>query len=360
MRRVFFRLEGFSTCTFLILTLSGCGGGSVGAGSGGGNSSSSQIVSMSINTQSASSPTQQDLQNAANLAIGAGVKGVLLTWTWSELEPSPGVFDLSQLQPAIQYFSASGFKILLGIQVIDTVAKEVPSDLQTVAFDSPQMMSRFHALLDQITPSLASNVKYISIGNEVDVYLSSNPTEWTPYQAFYEDGLAYLHQKAPGIQIGVTETYPGFSGATKAQVSELNQSSDVVILTYYPLHGDYQVNSPESPATDFPTIVALSGGKPVVLQEVGYPSGSLNGSSEAMEAEFVTSALEAWHSAGSDIPYFNYFLEYDFSQTECDTFVQFYGLPNDAAFGSFLCSLGLRHSDGTAKPAWSSFVAGAQ
>ncbi len=232
--------------------------------------------------------------------------------------------------------------------------------MQTAAFDSPQMISRFHALIDQIKPTLAINVKYISIGNEVDVYLSSNPAEWTPCQTFYEDGLAYLHQNGPGVQIGVTETFPGFSGATKVQVSELNRSSDVVILTYYPLHGDYQVNSPESPATDFPGIVALSGGRPVVLQEVGYPSSSLNGSSEAMESQFVTSALEAWHSAGSKIPYFNYFLESDFSQSECDTFVQFYGLPNDTAFASFLCSLGLRHSDGSAKQAWSSFVAGAQ
>ncbi len=121
-----FRPEGFLISVFFTLALSGCGNRSDGAGSGVGLGSSSQVLSMSIGAPSVSATTQQDFQTSVNLAIEADVKGVLLTWKWSDLEPSPGVYDLSQLQPAIQYFSASGFQILLGIQVIDTVAKEVP------------------------------------------------------------------------------------------------------------------------------------------------------------------------------------------------------------------------------------------
>jgi hypothetical protein len=344
----------------LFLTLIGCGGGNTDVVSGGASGHPSQTLSMSINAPSLPASTQQDFQNAVNLAISAGVKGALLTWKWSDLEPSPGVYNLSPFQQAVQYFSGSGFDILVGIQVIDTVSRAVPSDLQAAPFNSPQMTSRFHALLDRIAPSLGANVKYVSIGNEVDVYLAAHGSEWTPYQTFYEDGLAYLHQKAPEIQVGVTTTFAGASGTTQAQVSELNSRSDVLILTYYPLHGDFQVNSPESPVKDFPAMILLGGGKPIVLQEIGYPSNSLNGSSEAMEAQFVTQAFESWRNAGSRISYFNYFLEHDFSQTDCDSFGEFYGISNDVAFESYLCSLGLRRVDGTPKPAWNSFLTGAR
>jgi hypothetical protein len=314
---------------------------------------------MSINTPNSSVPfTPQELDDAVALAQGAGVRGVIATYTWSALEPTPGHIDVSQLQNGLEYYHQKGLKVLLGIQVINTVRREVPSDLAAVSFDDPQFIARFHTLLDAVRGALSGAEQYLSIGNEVDVYLQAQPTEWKAYTSFYADAVAYLHDHSPGLLIGVTTTFGGSAGESGAMVHSLNASSDVVILTYYPLQGDAQALPPTSPATDIPRMVSLAGGKPVVLQEAGYPSGGLNASSEAAQQQFVTELFQAWHAAGNNAPFLSYFLLYDFDTTTCNALGTYYG-SMDPAFLSYLCTLGLRHSDGTPKPAWDAFVTAA-
>ena len=322
-----------------------------------GEPASGQTLSMALNPRSIPPPQLKDYDKAVKLAIKAGVTATIVTDTWSSLEPVPNQIDVSGLKQVIDYYTSKGLQLYIGLQVINTVKREVPSDLENLAFDSPVMASRFHKLLDQVLPLLGANAKYISIGNEVDGYLA--PTnQWAAYQIFYEDGLGYIHQKRPGTLVGVTTTFGG--GQTNlAQIQALNTKSDIFILTYYPLHGDFQVNSPTSPATDFPQMLTWTT-KPVFLQEVGFPSDPATGSSRAKESQFVTSAFSAWHAAGSQMPFFSYFLEHDFDPTTCKTLAQYYGLPNDHAFIGYLCSLGVRTDTGTAKSAWKAFVAGAK
>ena len=314
---------------------------------------------MAIDTPNSSVPfTQQELDDAVALAQGAGVRGVIATYTWSDLEASPGVIDVSSMKSGLDYYHQKGLRVLLGIQVINTVKREVPADLATVAFDDPQFIARFHSLLDAVRGVLSGGEKYISIGNEVDVYLQAQPSQWSAYSHFYADAVSYLHTQSPGFLVGVTTTFGGFSGDASAQVRSLNAASDVTILTYYPLQGDSQGLPTTSPSTDIPRMIDLAGGKPVVLQEAGYPSGTLNGSSEAAQQAFVTDLLQAWHTAGDGLPFLSYFLLYDFDASTCDQLGTYYG-SMDPAFLSYLCTLGLRHSDGTAKPAWSAFVTAA-
>ena len=340
------------------MLLMNCGGGSTSTPPPPPPPPPSQTLGLAINPRSVPPPTPQDFEDAVNLAIDAGVKAVALTYTWSSLEPTANNIDLSQLRNGITYFNSKNLQIYVGLQVINTVKREVPPDLANTAFDSPQIKSRFHALLDQVLPLLGSNAKYISIGNEVDGFLAQTG-EWSTYRSFYEDALDYIHQKKPGMLVGVTSTFIGAKNGNLANVQALNTRSDVFIFTYYPLHGDFQVDAPTSPATDFPLMLSWTGGKPLVLQEVGYPSDPLTGSSADKESQFVTSAFAAWRAGGDRIPFFDYFIEHDFDPATCAQLGQYYGIPNDPAFIAYLCSLGLRADDGSAKPAWSSFVAAA-
>jgi hypothetical protein len=77
-----------------------------------------------------------------------------------------------------------------------------------VPFDSPKMIARFHALIDALAPIIDGHFLYMSIGNEVDVYLA-NKHEWAAYKTFYDDAVVYVHQKLPGIKVGVTVTFDG-------------------------------------------------------------------------------------------------------------------------------------------------------
>jgi hypothetical protein len=341
----------FSLSTLLL----GCGGSFSEPSP---SSNLGQVVAMSINTPNSSvPPTIQALDAAVGLAQGANVRGVIATYTWSSLEPTPGQVDVSSLKSGLSYYHQKGLQILLGIQVINTVKREVPTDLENTAFDDPQFISRFHSLLDAVRGALSGGEQYISVGNEVDVYLAQT-NEWAAYTSFYQDAISYLHAKSPGLKVGVTATFSGYSGNVSSEVNALNGQSDVIILTYYPLQGDSQVLAPTSPLTDLPQMLDLAGGKPIVLQEAGYPSGALNGSSETFQQEFVTNLFKAWRGAGNRLPFLSYFLLYDFDTSTCNALGAYYGSA-DPAFLSYLCTLGLRNADGSEKLAWGAFVSAA-
>lgn len=353
-----------SVCSVLVAVLAslshGCTGLATSSTSGQPQPSADQrVLGVYPNPTEVPPPIPQDYVNAVNLVYGAGARGIIETQTWSSMEPSAGQYALQNLQNDLNFEASKGLQTYLGIQVINTVPKAVPPDLVGVSWDDPLMKSRFHALLDAIKPLLTSHVAYISIGNEVDVYLSAHPTEWTAYQSFYEDALVYIHQTMPGVRVGVTATYGGASGPAQANMTALNSTSDIWIFTYYPLGPGFVPNSPQSPLTDFPTMLTLAGTKQVVLQEVGYPSSSVISSSEANQAAFVTQSFQAWQDSGQRIAFLSFFTLHDLTPTICAQMNAYYQTPPDPAFQAYVCSLGLRHEDDTLKPAWSAFVSAA-
>lgn len=340
----------------LLIACAGCGGSS---GTSSPPPPDHRVLGLAANPRGVPPPTQQDYLDAVNLAINAGARGIVETNTWSSLEPAPGQYALQNLQNDLTFQAQEGFEIYLGIQVINTVPKEVPADLMNVAWDDPQMKARFHSLLDAIRPLLNSHVAFLSIGNEVDVYLTQHPSEWVAYESFFEDALSYVHQTMPGIAAGVTTTFGGASGAGSANVAALNTKSDVWMLTYYPLGAGYVVEPAQSPVTDFQTMLGLAGTKNVVLQEVGYPSAAILSSSEANQAAFVTAFFQAWQTAGQRIPFLSFFLLHDLTPDVCAQLNAYYQVPPDAAFQAYLCTLGLRRDDDTVKASWQAFLNGA-
>jgi hypothetical protein len=313
-----------------------------------------QVLGMAMNPRMIPTPELSDYLNGFVLAHNAGVNGNAYTETWSAFEPAAGAFALDQYVTDMNgYLRFYPDTVLLGIQVLNTTDKETPPDLLDVPFDDPRMLERFKALIDAMLPQLNQRVLYLSIGNEVDVYLSTHD-EWDAYTVFYDGAVEYVHQVAPQLQVGVTVTYGGLRDFP-AQVERLNERSDVVILTYYPLGAAFTADDPDAPLIDFPKMVEASGGRPVILQEVGYPSAELLDGSEPEQAQFVRSVFAAWAAAGNAIPFLDFFLLHDLTEDFCDELEVYYGLehPN---FHAYLCTLGLRRADGTPKLAWDTFV----
>lgn len=303
------------------------------------------------------------LTQSFNLAYGAGARGQVSTWTWKELEPTQGSYDASKftdLDNAITNAVNHGMLPFVGVQLINTTVLEVPADLASQALDSPAMQTRFKALLDKLITPHKGKIKYLSIGNEVDAYLRQHPADWARYKAFYNAMAAYARTLDPALKVGVTSTADGALVQSPNEVRELNTGSDVLILTYYPIQfnaqGGVSVRGPGVVAADVDAMLALAGSRPLVLQEVGYPAATSNGSSAAQQADFVSQVFTAWKVHPDRIPFLNFFLLHDFTPQMCADFGVYYGAAGSATFADFLCTLGLREANGTPRPAWGRLV----
>jgi hypothetical protein len=315
----------------------------------------SQTLGIAYNPPSDPPPSGLDYLIAVGMADNAGINGAVAAYRWSQIEPTAGALDVEQIADDLRMTSRwFGYQTLLGIQLLNTTAKETPADLLDVSFDDPQMLERFESFFEALLPHLNENVSYLSIGNEVDVYLAAHPEEWEAYRVFYEAAVAYVHEVAPFLQVGVTFTFGGAT-AYAEEFARLNAVSDVVILTYYPSSDGFTFDNPAAPLEDFPRMLTMAAGRPVILQEVGFASSELLGSSEADQVAFVDNVFSAWEQAGEAIPFLDFFLLHDLSEQTCSDLEAYYGLSHER-FHAFLCSLGLRQADGTPKLAWEAFV----
>ena len=139
-------------------------------------------------------------------------------------------------------------------------------------------------------------------------------------------------------------------------VADLNKSSDLVMINYYPLNSDFTPRVSLNVAEEFNEMLETAKAKPILLQEVGFPSDStVLGSSEQLQAQFVIDVFEAWKQAGHQIVYLNFFLLHDAAPDVCQQIANQFGQTNPN-FVAFFCSLGLIKSDGTAKAGWNAVV----
>lgn len=310
-------------------------------------------------------------EEAVNLSYSAGSRGQMATYTWKKLEPTQGNYNAQEWQGLAWWMTQSQRRSqvnYIGLQLINTTQREMPAGLETLAFDNAQVKARFHALLDKLIGLYKGRILYLSIGNEVDAYLRDRAKvgddQWAAYQRFYEDAVLYVHKLDPAIKVGVTATADGALGQSPTQVTALNAKSDVLILTYYPLQYDSQfrvtVRDPSVVADDFKRMLTFAGTRPLVLQEVGYPSSTVNLSSEPRQAEFIRQVFAAWSQSGGQsgqrIPFLNFFPLHDFSAQMCADFTVYYGATGAPGFTDFLCSLGLRQANGTPRLAWPTLV----
>ena len=293
-----------------------------------------------------------DLIGSVMTARTAGARLLCVSAKWSDLEPKPGVYNLKPIDDALGS-AAFGFHVALTLQTLDTNNRTLPTDLMDKPFDSPEMRSRFDALLQQIGPKITAAVVDVNLGNEVDAYLGAHPQELEAYAGFVEAGRTRLRAARPGLPVGVTTTFDGWK--TRASVfARLNQNMDVVTMTYYPVAADFTVRPASDVAGDFDLMTTAAGTKPLLLQEVGYPADPLAGSSEEKQAAFVDAVFDALNKHAAQIGFVNFFLMYDFGDKLVNTLTQYYG-SNDAHFRAFLSSIGLRKADGSPRQAWLRF-----
>ena len=276
---------------------------------------------------------------------------LVLTTTWKDIEPEAGEVDLDHVTRHVGHIEAMGAGVLFGLQMVNTTQKELPEDLQEVAWDSDAMKQRVVGIIDRVVPLMArGRVQYLSLGNEVDVYFAAHPDELAAYGRLMEHAMAHVRTVYPHVKTGVTVTFDSVR-TDAAMVVALNRASDVFMLTYYPIT-DGKVRDPQAPFVDIPEAMRVAGGKPLVFQEAGYPSAALLGSTEEKQAAFVTAMLAAQAKFPDAVAYVNLFAQHDFNTNMCNQLTAYYGVEANPYFAASICTLGLKHSDGTPKKAW--------
>lgn len=290
-------------------------------------------------------------------AVDAGMQATSLPLAWDDLEVQPGTYApaIDYLAIAASYYAPRGTRLLLEINPIDTNNRRIPTHLDGRSWDDPNLVQAFKDLLSWALPKASElDLVALSIGNEVDALLASD-AEWEAYSRFFAEVAAHARALRPGLRVGSKVTYGGLSGPAETQAARLNAETDLVLTTYYPLGAGFQILEPQTVEGVFDWVTTAYAERPVIFAEIGSPSTTVCGSSEALQAEFVRRAFKAWDKHADQIEMIEWVWMHDIDQSALDHYEAYYGL-SDACFLEYLGTLGLKHHDGSNKPAWTALA----
>jgi hypothetical protein len=356
---------------------SGGTGGSGGGSGGGGGTGGANVVPAGSRILAIEAFHDGALDHATivDQAIAVGVKGIPPTLAWAVLEPTAPVNGTSAYE-GMQWIEALNLvyaprelEVMLSIPTVDTVTLLLPPDLGpaveagTKKLSDADVIERMTKMLDALYTTADPTLKlpYVVVGNEVDIYLGAKPQSmWDEYKVFIEAARTHIKLKRPDTVVGVNIAFQGIKDpATAAKAGALIENMDAVFASYYLNGNDFGGPIASNVGSDIDTILAFAGDKPLIMKEFGYATAQ-EGNTESGQLDFVSSMFTAWDAHAEQMPYFVYSRMFDGDTAKCTQQAADYGFPNDQDFIAFLCTLGLRHFDDTAKPAWDTFVSAAE
>ena len=296
---------------------------------------------------------QLDFEASFKIAQDAGMDCIPQVFYWNMLEQN-GLYDPDNLLEIINlFYPAYDMPVSLCISPIAAISRAVPKDLNNESFDSEIMIGRFKQLLDTLhhkTPNL--DVRYFLLGNEVDLYFSSHPGEWDAYTKFTQEIIAYARQYWENAMFGVEVTLGGATGADENAIKKINDYTDMVCFTYYPLNSDFTMKRVNEVRPAINEIMEMYPGRKMFLEECGYASSDICNSSENAQANFVKEMFPIWDDYADRLVYVGFLWLHDIPEETAWFYVEEYGMkgqPDELAFKEYLRSTGLRTSDGEDK-----------
>ncbi len=294
-----------------------------------------------------------DFETSFALAREIGAEVVELPIFWNQYEPSKEDYRDNEyiLKISNSFYARENIKLSLGINPIDTNNKKLPDYLENMKFDDPEVIEAFKKFIDYIYDSFPdAEILSVTIGNEIDAYLNSNDA-WNEYLIFYENVSKYAKTKWPEAKIGTKGMFNGLVSNNVEEFIKLNEFSDTIMVTYYPLNDDFSVKNPGIVSLDFEKITTLYKGKEIYFIEAGYPSSTKLGSSETKQKEFVEEVLKAWDTHKDQVKFVMFIWMHDLSESSLDYFKSYYGFSSEN-FVEYLGTLGLRTNTGEDKEAF--------
>jgi hypothetical protein len=153
---------------------------------------------------------------------------------------------------------------------------------------------------------------------------------------------AYARIKRPGLKVSFTATLYGTIGDMKSLMINLNNYTDFISLTYYPLNNDFTLKDPSVVKSEIKSVCDLYS-KQIFFQECGYPTSNTCLSNEDLQSEFVEKIFNSWDAFGSKIKAISFYMLTDWSQSAVDDYLNEIGLSGNVNLGEYVRSLGFRY-----------------
>ncbi len=287
-------------------------------------------------------------------AVAAGINLQQITPKWDELERADGTYDFHEFDFKAAMAKKFSLPVYLNLRIIDTLARSMPAPYAKLRFDDPRMINQLVLLLQAMKSRNQADIHWIAIGNEVDPYFMAHLDEVDSYKQLLLSLIPVAKKLFPGTIVTVNFTFAGISHLNK-ELKPIFDLGEIFSVTYYPLNADFTVRSPDVIPGDFKLILAAAQGKPVMFQEVGYPSSELLGSSALKQAIFLQKFFDQMRSSQPAVIGMTYLFMTDFSKALVDSFGEYYNQPGNEKFKAFLMTLGLFDGAGNPKPAWEVF-----
>ncbi len=284
----------------------------------------------------------------------ACMESVHLFFPWSDLEPDTGNFDATFISSFLDvinlYYPANGTKVELQMATMNTVAKEVPSELAGVDFSDASMIRIFKRALDTVFEHIPDvKLAALNIGNESDIFMGTDASQYSAYKVFLDSVIPYAKQlyfniHGDELKVGTTFTHAGITDDNRKNLcASVNLGLDIVSVTYYPLESNFTMKDPVVVSQDFDEIVSIypDTNQPIYFVECGYSSSVVCNSSDSLQAEFYQQVFVAWDANQENIKYLTIFKSTDWSLQTVQDLGVYYGI-SDTVFLEYLRSLGVR------------------
>jgi hypothetical protein len=310
-------------------------------------------VGLDANPKTTSKYQRRDWAESIRLMRATGANHFHYAKVWSEVERRAGTYDTSDVRFMIQ--ESASLPVAFNLRVVDAGARNMPEEYKALAWDSAEMIGHISSVVDQLAPVLGIRPWSYAIGNEIDLYFASRPQEIGAYARMLEQVKTRVLRQHPAARFTTSFQFTAASQLRSLYVPIVS-ALDHVAFTYYPLAADFRVRPETSVGPDLQTMIAAAVPRPIFLQEIGYPSAGLLGSSPDRQRAFVQLAFEAIRAVGSSrVLGATYLFQADFPEWVVNDIARVYG-ENSETFRAFITTLGLRDERDRPKPGWDEFV----
>lgn len=276
---------------------------------------------------------------------------------WVDIEPTQGSYDLTELDEGLRSVSAGGRAPMVTIAAVDVSGTDIPAWLGE--FEPKTAATAYNAMLDAVAPRLTEHgVWLLAIANEPPFDDGLDPAA---FGAFVDLVVEHGHDVLPDT--AMTFTFAGgHLRSDDPDIRALVDLVDVVSVNHYCLNQHLTVIDLADTKGDIDEVVELAGGRPIVFQEFGCPSGEALSSSEEFQAAWFSRAFEVIKAEEQIRAAFVFeFSDWSEELVDADYKDAIDAEPELAdffdRFRSWLMTGGLVRSDMTTRPAWDVYLA---